>query len=110
MNESDFNQLIDATLFAIEEAIEQLETDIDYDTVAGILTLEFDNNSKIIINRQSANQQLWLAAKSGGYHFDWLNDQWIEHRSQQTLTKILSTTLSRQAQKNISLTLQIESS
>ena len=71
MNESQFNQLAEETMIAIEEAIDESGADIDYDNVADILTLEFSNASRIIINKQTPLSQIWVAAKSGGYHFDY---------------------------------------
>ena len=56
---------------AIEEAIEASGAEIDYDTISDILTLEFDNGSKIIINKQTPLSQLWVATKGGGFHFDY---------------------------------------
>lgn len=80
MNESEFNQRVDDTLVAIEEAIDEAGVDIDYESAAGILTLIIEaNDSQIIINRQTPVKQLWLATRSGGYHFDWSAEQdgWI---------------------------------
>jgi CyaY protein len=71
MNESKFNQLVEETMVAIEEAIDDSGAEIDYDNVADILTLEFSNGSRIIINKQAPLSQIWVAAKSGGYHFDY---------------------------------------
>jgi CyaY protein len=71
MNESDFDQLADDTMLLIEEAIDECGVDIDYDNAGGILTLEFDNGSKIIVNKQTPLKQLWVAARSGGFHFDY---------------------------------------
>ena len=71
MNESDFDQLADETMLLIEEAIDESGVDIDYDNAGGILTLEFDNDSKIIVNKQAPLKQLWVAARSGGFHFDY---------------------------------------
>lgn len=71
MNESEFNELAELTMIAIEQAIESCGVDIDYDTISDILTLEFDNGSKIIINKQAPASQLWVAARSGGFHFDY---------------------------------------
>jgi len=71
MNESEFNQLAEDTMIAIEEAIEESGVDIDYDNVADILTLEFGDGSKIIINKQTPLSQIWVAARSGGFHFDY---------------------------------------
>jgi CyaY protein len=71
MNESDFNQLAEDTMNAIEEAIDDCGVDIDYDSAGGILTLEFGNGSQIIVNKQTPLSQLWVAARSGGFHFDY---------------------------------------
>ncbi|MDM8545236.1 iron donor protein CyaY [Candidatus Venteria ishoeyi] len=75
INESDFNNLVDATLEWIENYLDECDVDIDYETSAGILTLEFENGSKVIINRQTPVAQLWLAARSGGFHFNYDNEQ-----------------------------------
>jgi CyaY protein len=74
MNESDFDQLADDTMLEIEEAIDDCGVDIDYDNAGGILTLEFENRSRIIINKQAPLTQLWVAARSGGFHFDYDDD------------------------------------
>ncbi len=58
-------------MLAIEEAIDATGADIDYDNAGDILMLEFDNGSQIIINRQTPLSQIWVAARSGGYHFDY---------------------------------------
>ena len=104
MTESEFNQLVDTTLVAIENAIEDCDADIDYDTVADILTLEFENGSRIIINRQSAQQQLWLAAKSGGFHFNWHEQHWKDNRDGVELWQRLSHLCSEQANEAVDLT------
>jgi len=75
MTESEFNQRVDDTLIAIEEAIDASGADIDYESGGGILTLTIeDNGSQIIINRQGPVKQLWLATKTGGYHYDWSDE------------------------------------
>lgn len=80
MTESEFKQRVDDTLVAIEEAIDATGADIDYEGAGGILTLTIEaNGSQIIINRQTPVKQLWLATRTGGYHFDWSdeNDGWV---------------------------------
>lgn len=82
MNESEFNDIVDDILIEIEDIVEDIcdETgaDIDYETAAGILTLTFTNGSQIIINRQAPLKQIWVAAKTGGFHFDFdeSSDEW----------------------------------
>ena len=70
MNESEFQEIADQTIEDIQNAIDNSGADIDYDDIGGVLTLEFDNGSKIIFSKQGAMNQLWMAAKSGGFHFD----------------------------------------
>ncbi len=83
MNESEFNDIVDDVLVSIEDAIEdacdKTGADIDYETSSGILTLSFSNGTQIIINRQTPLKQIWLAARQGGFHFDYNNDtqQWL---------------------------------
>ena len=83
MNESEFNDIIDDILMEIEDAIEdacdETGAEIDYETASGILTLTFTNGSQIIINRQTPLQQIWVAAKQGGFHFDFNaeTNQWL---------------------------------
>ncbi|MFA9421196.1 MAG: iron donor protein CyaY [Gammaproteobacteria bacterium] len=106
MNESQFNQLAEETMIAIEEAIEESGTDIDYDNVADILTLEFSNGSRIIINKQTPLSQIWVAAKSGGYHFDYdeTNELWcLNGDMQKDLFSQLSLYCTQQAGEDIQL-------
>ena len=79
MNESEFSQLAEDTLIAIEEAVENSGADIDFDNTGDILTLEFENASQIIINKQTPLRQIWVAARSGGYHFDYdaIKECWV---------------------------------
>lgn len=71
MNESEFHDIAEQTLEAIQDAIDNSDADIDYEEAGGVLTLEFANGSKIIFSKQPPVKQLWVAAKSGGFHFDY---------------------------------------
>jgi CyaY protein len=105
MNESEFNKLADATLAAIEQAIERSGADIDFELQAGgVLELEFDNGSKMVINRHGVAQEIWVAARSGGFHFRADNGRWVGTRNGAELMQTLETLLSQQAGEPISLT------
>jgi CyaY protein len=99
MNEADFDQRAEDTMLAIEEAIDECGVDIDYDNADGILTLEFDNASRIIINKQAPLAQLWVAARSGGYHFYYDSDDacWRLQGSDEELFSCLGRYCSEQA-------------
>jgi len=105
MSEANFDQLADDTLLAIEEAIDDSGADIDYDDAGGILTLEFENGSRIIVNKQGPLSQLWVAARSGGYHFDYDagNGCWRLAGNGEELFSCLSRYCSEQAGSEISL-------
>jgi CyaY protein len=105
MTESEFNDLVDNTLTLIEEALDACDVDIDYETVSGILTLVFDNKSKIIINRQTPLKQLWVAAKSGGFHFNYddTQDCWVKDDNGTELFTALSQYCSEQAGEPVEL-------
>lgn len=103
MTPSEFNQLVETTLAQIEQAIEASGVEIDFETTAGILELEFDNGSKIIINRQSASQELWVAARSGGYHYVWKDGAWRNTRDGSELFAALGRYVSEQAGQTVSI-------
>jgi CyaY protein len=79
MNESEFRIIADQTIEGIQDAIDAAGADIDYEESGGVLTLEFDNGSKIIFSKQSSVKQLWMAARSGGFHFgyDADSESWV---------------------------------
>ena len=76
MNDTEFHQLVDIQMQNIEEAIDESEADVDYEATGNVMTLEFENRSQIIINRQEPMREIWLASKSGGFHFKLIDDKW----------------------------------
>jgi CyaY protein len=103
MTESEFNQRADAVLRQIEDAVDSSGADIEYETNTGILELTFENGSKIIVNRQSAAREIWVAAKSGGYHFTWKDGAWRDTRDGGELFQALSRYASQQAGEEVLL-------
>lgn len=99
MNEAEFQNAATAMLNRIEQAVEDSGADIDYENAGEILQLEFPNRSKIIINKQAAASQIWVAAKSGGFHYsyDAGTQQWRNDQSGVELFSELSRLASEQA-------------
>jgi len=85
MSETEFLERVDQTLDRIEAAIEAAvdagDSDIELSRSGGMLTLEFDNGSKIVINSQAAMHELWVAAKAGGFHFRLDGNTWRNTRN-----------------------------
>ena len=107
MNESEFQEIAEQTIEDIQDAIDDSGADIDYDEIGGVLTLEFENASKIIFSKQGAMNQLWMAAKSGGFHFDYNEDtqQWTcDSGDNEEMYNMLSRLSSEQAGEAVNLT------
>lgn len=103
MTETEFNTLVDDTLLKIEEGVDASGAEIDTETATGILTLEFADGSKIIINRQRPIQELWLAAKAGGFHYKWDGAAWRNTRDGSEFFSALSSYASQQAGQTVTL-------
>lgn len=104
MNEQEFNTLADAMLERIEQALEACGGDFDYELKAGgILEVDFENGSKIIINRHGAAREIWVAAKSGGFHFRPEGTRWVDTRDGGDLLAALSRCVSAQSGEDIQL-------
>ncbi len=103
MNDSQYNFIADELLLAIEEAIEDCGTDIDYEGISGMLTLTFKNGSKIIINKQAPLHEIWVATKFNGHHFVYQDEQWVDKRAGDELWQFLSNAVSTQADATIEL-------
>jgi CyaY protein len=96
MNESEFHARADAALAAIERAIEAVDIDADTERSGGVLTVELADGSKIVVNTQAPMQQIWVAARSGGFHFAWSEDAWRDTRDGRELFAALSSIVSSQ--------------
>ncbi len=98
MNESEFESLADETLARIERALEASGVDADIETKgSGVLEIEFDNGTRMIVNRHGAAREIWVAAKSGGYHFRWDGSAWRDARDGAELFAALSRFVSAQS-------------
>ncbi len=105
MDESEFNVLADAELMRIEAALESSGAEIDIEPKpGGVLEVEFENGSKIIINRHSAAREIWVAARSGGFHFKPSEGGWIATRDGAELYGLLARLVSEQAGHPVSVT------
>lgn len=98
MEEREFIRLADDMLRHIEDSIEGCGADVDLEVKpGGILEVEFADGSKVIINRHTAAREIWVAARSGGYHFRPEGGQWVATRDGAELMAVLSRCLSEQS-------------
>jgi CyaY protein len=101
MTESEFLVLAEQVLGTIEASLEQVsdsgDLDVECSRSGNVLEIEFiDNGSKIIVNSQAPMQEMWVAAKSGGFHYKRENGRWINTRDGSELFAALSKMVSEQ--------------
>jgi CyaY protein len=95
MTESEFHGAVDAVLARIESSLE--DEDVDVDLESGILTITSEDGGKVIVNRQTPNREIWVAARSGGFHFRWRDGAWRDTRSNDELFASLARVIESQA-------------
>ncbi len=108
MDEAAFLEQAEEMLVSIEDMIGRVidEQDLDLDLelqAGGILKLEFDNGSQIIINKHSAAREIWVAARSGGFHFRPEGSAWLGTRDGRPLLDVLEEVMGQQAGKPVRL-------
>ncbi len=85
MTDPEFMDRAEALLRSIEACCDRInessDADIDNQRVGGMVTLVFANRSQIVVNLQKPLHEIWLAARSGGYHFRTVDGQWRDTKS-----------------------------
>ncbi len=85
MTDPEYMDRAEAALAAIEQACDRIndatDADIDNQRVGGMITIAFRNGSQLIVNTQKPLRELWLAARSGGYHFRHDGSAWIDTKT-----------------------------
>ena len=95
-NDSDFIAAAERTLAAIEEAVERCGADLEAVRSGNVLTIELADCSKVIVNSQAPMRQIWVAAKSGGFHYERQEGAWRDTRDGSELFAALSRIVSAQ--------------
>ena len=91
---TEFNETVDALFDRIVETIDESEAADDVEFNQGVMEITCLDasgvQSKIIINRHAPTQEIWVAAKSGGYHFRGADGVWLDTRSGEPLSDAIS--------------------
>ena len=88
----------------IETALEASGTDADFELKeGGILEIEFEDGAKMIVNRHGAAREIWVAARSGGFHYRWDGAEWRDTRDGSELFAALSRLVSQQGGQPVRL-------
>ncbi len=106
MDDSEFLQRADAAMYAILAILDGIDPDeVDTDLAAGVLTMEFADGSKSVMNRQGAAHQVWLAAGATAWHFAWDEEagRWRDTKGRGALEEVLGSVLSSRLGRTINL-------
>lgn len=87
----------------LEDELEGFPEDVDVENAGGILTIGFPNHSTIVVSRQIANHEIWIAAKSGGFHLALKTEQWFCGTTEESLPVLISRVVSEQLGRPVSL-------
>ncbi|MBM3387339.1 MAG: iron donor protein CyaY [Betaproteobacteria bacterium] len=82
---------------ACDRINDETDADIDNQRVGGMVTLVFANRSQIVINLQKPLQEVWLAARCGGFHYRFDGRCWMDTKGQGEFWESLSRYASEQA-------------
>jgi CyaY protein len=101
MTDPEFMDRAEALLQTVEVCCDRMnemdDVDVDNQRVGSMVTLSFPNRSQIIINLQKPLHEVWIAARSGGYHFRWQDGVWEDTKGQGEFFVTLSKDASAQA-------------
>ena len=101
LGDTEYHTITSALLARIEATIDRWlqddVVDIDTQRTGGLLELGFPNGSKIVINTQPPLHELWLAARSGGFHYKYSQGLWRDTRDGREFVEALSACASEQA-------------
>ena len=90
MNDREFSELVDAEFMRIEDQLDELTLDIDIDSSGGVLTLTMEDGSQVILSRQPASHEIWVAARAGGFHLSRRDDRWYCGTTDEDLDSLLN--------------------
>jgi CyaY protein len=89
MTDAEFMQHAEDALADIEDAVDASGLDIELSRAGNVLTLEFADGARVVVNSQAPMKQLWVAARSGAHHYEW-RDGWRDTRDGSELFAALS--------------------
>ncbi len=105
LTDAEYHRIAGELLSRIESTADRLlqddVVDIDSQRTGGLLELAFPGGSKIVVNKQPPLQEVWLAARAGGYHYRWDGSAWRDTKDGSEFFEALSRHASAQAGKAI---------
>jgi CyaY protein len=105
LSEQQFDAAADRSLRALDRQINEIPEGVEADLESGILTLEFEDGGKFVVNSHRAARQIWMAAERTAWHFDYApaTDRWISAKTGEELWSTLEAIVSRKLGRPVRL-------
>jgi CyaY protein len=106
VTEAEYEAVAKPELSALVRALDGLDTTgFEAELASDILTVEFDDGARCVVNSHRAARQIWMAAELNAWHFDWLAEQgrWVASKSGDELWSALEGVLSRKLKRPVRL-------
>lgn len=104
MDSKTFVHLADSCLGRVADWLEEFDPDeLDYNTSDGVITLEFADGTRFVLNRQAGSAQMWYAALARAWHYDWKAERgvWVDDRDGHELLENVARTVSDQLGRGV---------
>lgn len=103
MDDREFQTRAEELFVEVEDRIDELELDVDIDSSGGVLTLTMENGTQVILSRQPASHEIWVAARSGGFHLADRDGVWVCGTTDETLAALLNRVFTEQVGEPVTL-------
>ena len=106
MTEAEYEAVAVPELKALVRSLDELElAGFEAELASDILTLEFTDGARFVVNSHRAARQIWMAAELKAWHFDWLAEKqaWIAAKSGEELWATLESVLARKLRVPVTL-------
>jgi CyaY protein len=104
LSEQDFEREADATLHALEASLSEV-ADVEVELSAGILTLEFGDGTRFVVNSHRAAREIWMAADLRAWHFGFQPpaNRWVAARSGDELWTTVESVVAQKLRRSLTL-------
>ena len=103
MTEDEYDALAAPELRALVTALDDVTGDFDVEMESDILTLEFPDGVRYVVNSHRAARQIWMAAERSAWHFDWTGTSWVAKKTGDELWSTVRGVLERKTGKPIEI-------
>jgi CyaY protein len=106
LTEAEYERRAQPELLALVHALDAIDSDaLEAELSSDILSLEFSDGAKYVLNSHRAARQIWMAAERAAWHFDWQPqlEQWVAQKTGDELWSTLARILSEKLAKPIAL-------